>query len=129
MAVIDICVPFDREKMVHSHTVAYATTKRNGTSPPAHGLFGQPQTAGSANAVMAADRLDAAGAVECAEAFPATLSGPFHGRLTASARARPLGQLRLMPKRSGAAEGVGDARGPAPVQIDHSGRRGPFSGL
>ena len=36
---------------------------------------------------------------------------------------------RWMPMRSGAAEGVGDARRPAPVQIDHGGRRGPFSGL
>ena len=35
----------------------------------------------------------------------------------------------LTPKRSGAAEGVGDGRCPAPVQIDHGGRRGPFSGL
>ena len=38
-------------------------------------------------------------------------------------------QRRLLPIRSGAAEGVGDARRKAPVQIDHSGRRGPFSGL
>ena len=37
-------------------------------------------------------------------------------------------QRRLMPIRSGAAEGVGDGRRPAPVQIDHSRRRGPFSG-
>ncbi len=45
-------------------------------------------------------------------------------------RARPpVGQLRLMPKRSGTAEGVGDGRCPAPVQVDHSRRRGPFSGL
>jgi hypothetical protein len=45
-------------------------------------------------------------------------------------RARPpVGQLRLMPKPSGAAKGVGDGRRPAPIQIDHSRRRGPFSGL
>ena len=44
------------------------------------------------------------------------LSGPVHRR-------------RWMPMRSGAAEGVGDGRRPAPVQIDHGGRRGPFSGL
>jgi hypothetical protein len=34
-------------------------------------------------------------------------------------------QRRLMPERSG----VGDGRRPAPVQVDHGGRRGPFSGL
>ena len=44
------------------------------------------------------------------------LSGPVHRR-------------RWMPMRSGAAEGVGDAPRPAPVQIDHRGRRGPFSSL
>jgi hypothetical protein len=38
-------------------------------------------------------------------------------------------QRRSMPKRSGAAEGVGDGRLPLPVQVDHSRRRGPFSGL
>jgi hypothetical protein len=49
---------------------------------------------------------------------------------TANANRKPASvcQRRLMPKGSGAAEGVGDARRPAPVQIDHSGRRGPFSG-
>ena len=79
----------------------------------------------SAATTLAGDRLDAAGAVECAEAFPATLSGPVHRRLSASARM----STALMPRRSGAAEGVGDGRRPAPVQIDDSGRRGPFSGL
>jgi hypothetical protein len=59
---------------------------------------------------------------------PGDLSGPLHRRLTASARP-PVGQLRLMPKRSGAAEGVGDGRRPTPVEVDHSRRRGPFSGL
>ena len=44
------------------------------------------------------------------------LSGPVHRR-------------RWMPMRSGAAEGVGEGRRPTPVQIDHGGRRGPFSGL
>ena len=44
------------------------------------------------------------------------LSGPVHRR-------------RWMPMRSGAAEGVGDAPRPAPAQIDHGGRRGPFPGL
>jgi hypothetical protein len=33
----------------------------------------------------------------------------------------------LTLKRSGAAEGVGEGRRPAPVQVDDSGRRGPFS--
>jgi len=48
---------------------------------------------------------------------------------TANRKRASVCQRRLMPKRSGAAEGVGDARRPAPVQIDHSGRRGPVSGL
>ena len=48
---------------------------------------------------------------------------------TANRKRASVCQRRLMPIRSGAAEGVGDGRRPAPVQIDHSGRRGPFSGL
>jgi len=48
---------------------------------------------------------------------------------TADRERAPVCQRRLMPERSGAAEGVGDGRRPAPVQIDHSRRRGPFSGL
>ena len=61
------------------------------------------------------------------ERVPGDLSGPFHGRL--DRKRASVCQRRLMPKRSAAAEGVGDARRPAPVQIDHSGRRGPFPGL
>jgi hypothetical protein len=44
------------------------------------------------------------------------------------AQARVGMSAALTPKRSGAAEGVGEGRRPAPVQIDDSGRRGPLSG-
>ena len=56
----------------------------------------------------------------------ATLAAPVHRRSGASPRScvNP-----LTPERSGAAEGVRDGRRPARVQIDDSGRRGPFSGL
>jgi hypothetical protein len=52
---------------------------------------------------------------------------------TVNRRHRPVCQNGIdaqpLTKRSGAAEGVGDGRRPAPTQVDHSGRRGPFSGL
>jgi hypothetical protein len=40
-----------------------------------------------------------------------------------------VGQRRFVRKHSGAVEGVVDGRRPAPVQIDHSGGRGPLSSL
>ena len=61
-----------------------------------------------------------------AEAFAATFGAPVHTGPSASARSYVNG---IDAKRSGAAEGVGEGRRPAPVQIDDSGRRGPFSGL
>ena len=59
--------------MVHSRMVASATTERNGTSPPGHGLFGQPRIARSASALSTigrtADRsLSLAGRAEQGEA-------------------------------------------------------------
>ena len=51
---------------------------------------------------------------------------PFRG---GQAPARVRMSTGLTPERSGAAEGVRDGRRPARVQIDDSGRRGPFSGL
>ena len=59
-------------------------------------------------------------------AFAATVGAPF---TEGQAQARVRISTALTPRRSGAAEGVGDGRRPAPVQIDDSGRRGPFSGL
>ncbi len=61
-----------------------------------------------------------------AEAFAATFGAPV---TDGQAQARVRMSSALTPKRSSAAEGVGDGRRPAPVQIDDSGRRGPFSGL
>jgi hypothetical protein len=43
--------------------------------------------------------------------------------------AQPRVRTALRPRRSGAAEGVGAGRRPAPVQIGDGGRRGPFSGM
>ena len=60
----------------------------------------------------------------------ATFAAPVHRRSSASPRSYVNGIDALsMPERSGAAEGVGEGRRPARVQIDDSGRRGPFSGL
>ena len=71
------------------------------------------------------DRLGAAGAVEGADAFAAIFGAQFtHGW----AQAR-VGIGGTEAGRSGAVEGVGAGRRPAPVQIDDSGRREPFSGL
>ena len=55
----------------------------------------------------------------------ATLAAPVHRRSSASPRSYVNG---IDAERSGA-EGVRDGRRPARVQIDDSGRRGPFSGL
>ena len=72
------------------------------------------------------DRLGAAGAVEGADAFAAIFGAQVHPRLGASA-GWCIGGTEA--GRSGAVEGVGEGRRPAPVQIDDSGRREPFSGL
>jgi len=79
----------------------------------------------SAATTLAGDRLGAAGAVEGADAFAAIFGAQFtHGW----AQAR-VGIGGTEAGRSGAVEGVGAGRRPAPVQIDDSGRREPFSGL
>ena len=74
---------------------------------------------------LAGDRLDVAGAVECR-----SVAGDLELSCsqTAKRNLRPY-VAGIEAKRSGAAEGVGDGPRPAPVQIDHSGRRAPFSGL
>jgi hypothetical protein len=60
------------------------------------------------------------------EVFAATLGAPAtDGQAQACVRM----STALTPKRSGAAEGVGEGRRPTPVQIDDSGRRWPFSDL
>ena len=56
----------------------------------------------------------------------ATFGAPVHRRPSTSARSYVHGIDALA---SGAAEGVGEGRRPAPVQIGDGGRRGPFSGL
>ena len=60
------------------------------------------------------------------QAFAATLGAPV---TDGQAQARVRMSTALTPKRSGAAEGVGEGRRPTPVQIDDSGRRWPFSDL
>jgi len=56
----------------------------------------------------------------------ATFGAPVHRRPSTSARSYVHGIDALA---SGAAEGVGEGRRPAPVQIGDGRRRGPFSGL
>ncbi len=61
-----------------------------------------------------------------AVAFAAIFGAPFTDD---QAQARVRVSTALRPRRSGTAQGVGAGRRPRPVQIDDSGRRGPFSGL
>jgi hypothetical protein len=127
-----VCGPVRRNGAVRARCLVWLLHRRTDSRTWRGGRrrsSNQPsRSSKSAATPPAGDRLDAAGAVDCAGSASGDLSGPLHGQLTASARP-PVDQLQLMPKRSGAAEGVGDGRRPAPVQIDHSGRRGPFSRL
>ena len=66
----------------------------------------------------------------CRDEWPWRLRRPSAPAFTDDqAKARVRVSTASRPRRSGAVEGVGAGRRPAPVQIGDSGRRGPFCGL